>query len=121
MGFGLRTGVCKVPSRRARRPDGATAWMPGLRCTAVCLSAVVPLTAAAATRFSGTAFGLRPALALPDAPLQAIPDALMGSNSSFFISDALLQASGAFVQITWQAANLQLSDYQHYSKMRLAR
>ena len=61
-----------------------------------------------------------PALALPDAPLQAIPDALMGSNLSFFISDALLQASGAFVQ-TWQAANLQLSDYQHYSKMRLAR
>ena len=67
--------------------------MPALRCTAVCLSAVVPLAAvgtpalrcttvpltaagtqdlrctavslaaAAATRFSGTAFGLRPALA----------------------------------------------------------
>ena len=154
MGFGLRTGACKVLSKRARRACGVAA---------------ISLAAAAATRFSGTAFGLRPALAksrrsghagllfpsllrrrpvslgplsgfawrlqspvetgtparrrsegtlflnrldccpalaMPDAPLQAIPDALMGSNSSFFISDALLQASGAFVQITWQAANL---------------
>ena len=48
MGFGLRTGACKVPSKRALRACGAAA---------------VSLAAAAATRFSGTAFGLRPALA----------------------------------------------------------
>ena len=30
MGFGLRTGACKVPSRQARRPDGATDWTPAL-------------------------------------------------------------------------------------------
>ena len=42
--FRASPGACKVPSKRARRP-------------------VVPLIAAAATRFSGTAFGLRPALA----------------------------------------------------------
>ena len=35
----------------------------GLAGTAVSLAAAVPLIAAAATRFSGTAFGLRPALA----------------------------------------------------------
>ena len=50
----------------------------GLVGTAVSLTAIVSLAAAAAVRFSGTAFGLRPALAMPDAPLQAIPDALMG-------------------------------------------
>ena len=48
MGFGLRTGACKVLSKRARRACGAAA---------------IFLAAAAATRFSGTAFGLRPALA----------------------------------------------------------
>ena len=48
MGFGLRTGACKVPSKRARRACGAAA---------------IFLAAAAATRFSGTAFGLRLALA----------------------------------------------------------
>ena len=55
----------------------------GLVGTAVSLTAIVSLAAAAAVRFSGTAFGLRPALAMPDAPLQAIPDALMGSKSPF--------------------------------------
>ena len=48
MGFGLRTGACKVLSKRARRACGVAA---------------VSLAAAAAPRFSGTAFGLRPALA----------------------------------------------------------
>ena len=47
----------------ARWACGAAAWMPALRCTAVSLAAAVPLIAAAAPRFSGTAFGLRPALA----------------------------------------------------------
>ena len=47
----------------ARWACGAAAWMPALRCTAVSLAAAVPLIAAAAARFSGTAFGLRPALA----------------------------------------------------------
>ena len=47
----------------ARWACGVAAWMPALRCTAVSLAAIVSLAAAAAVRFSGTAFGLRPALA----------------------------------------------------------
>ena len=61
---GLQVGLL------ARWACGAAAWMLALRCTAVSLaaavpliSAAVPLISAAAARFSGTAFGLRPALA----------------------------------------------------------
>ena len=53
MGFGLRTSACEVPSKQACRLCDALLF-PSL---------LVPSLLRAATRFSGTAFGLRPALA----------------------------------------------------------
>ena len=63
MGFGLRTGACEVPSKLACRLCDALLFPSLLRALRLCDALLFPSLLRAATRFSGTAFGLRPALA----------------------------------------------------------